>query len=75
MLWFALALLAFLPGTEGASNFHGGPDFERQRDIFLCSFPSLHLILPSVVVSVSLFEDVCIAECFGKSGPTRGSIP
>ena len=39
VLLVALAFLAFLPGTEGANNFHGGPDFERQRDIFPLPLP------------------------------------
>ena len=39
MPWLALALFAFLPGAEGANSFHGGPDFERQRDIFPLPLP------------------------------------
>ena len=34
-----LALLAFLPGAEGVNSFPGGPDFERQRDIFPLPLP------------------------------------
>ena len=43
LLWFVLALLAFLPGAEGVNGFPGGPDFERQRDIFPLPLPFLAL--------------------------------